>query len=343
MQAHLVSRCLLNQAQQTAQNAARLRGLYETVGDSNSLKLHQWIHFYALASEYEPDLIIEFGRGYGNSTCLFAEALSHMTGKRRIVSLCNSSCWDEETLPKLKKKGLVDQKWLSTVDARTLDILSVDYEEVVGDAKRVLVLWDAHGTEVADCVLAKLMPIVGDREHFVVMHDISDARYVGNSKRYNGLPFWRGQEAGWSGESAKLHLGWLETVVEQAIPAIDFTIRNGLELGSADHQVKLDICDNAEVLNSCDSIYPQGFFGTVNHWAFFTLNDTEGPYTYPRYLPLSAAQAVRQAPRYPGLDHQIQVDLARYRWFGRRSPFTYARVFAKMVLGRYASLDDARV
>ncbi len=354
---HLVSRCLVNQQAAITKNEKRIRALHGAVDDSNSLSLNQWVHFHALALEYQPDLFIEIGRGYGNSTVAFVEALHHYKPDGRVYSICISDSWDNETLPRLKE--FLDDDWFRPLDAPIIDIRDIDFERVIGDAKRVLVLWDAHGTEVADCILSRLMPHLADREHFVVMHDISDGRYCGNTLSYKGKPFWRGQEAGWSAETARLKMGWIDTVVEQTIPALDFLTRNELELGSADHFVKTEISRNAGLLKSLREHYPEGFFDDINHWAFFTLNDAPGPYNFPAYqaepgapvelVPYSATSVrapVKPAPRAvnphvastrpPTMAEQVDVDLKRSTLFGMRTPMTYLRIFAKILAGRYA-------
>lgn len=282
-----VSKCLVNHAAFIASRAKRIRALHEAVGDVNSLKLHQWVHFHALALEYQPDLVIEFGRGFGNSTVAFAEAFQSYTtadgGRGRIFSMCISDCWEVTTEPRLRTLPDMPQTWFDPINARRIDILKVDFAPVVADAKRVLVLWDAHGTEIADVILSRLLPLIADREHFIAMHDISDVRYCGNPPSYQGKPFWRGQESGWSSDTARLNIGWIDTVVEQTIPALDFLSRNGLELQSADHRVKCDIVDVPETLNRLNDIYPDDLFNTVNHWAYFSLNGTEPPYHFPTY------------------------------------------------------------
>jgi hypothetical protein len=354
---HLVSRCLVNQQTTISANEARIRALHDAVGDSTSLSLNQWVHFHALALEYQPDLFVEIGRGYGNSTVAFVEALHHYNQDARVYSICISSSWDNETLPRLR--NFLADEWFRPLEAPVIDIRDVNFAEVVGDAKRILVLWDAHGTEVADCVLSRLMPRVADREHFVVMHDISDGRHCGNPLSYQGKPFWRGQETGWSYDTARLRLGWIDTVVEQTIPAIDFLTRNELELGSADHFVKTEISRNPALLQRLRDSYPDGFFADINHWAFFTLNDSPGPNTFPGYqaepgapvelVPYPATKArapVVPDPKFanpniasnrpPTMTEQVAVDLRRSTMFGLRTPLTYARIFAKILAGRYA-------
>ena len=354
---HLVSRCLIHQQATITANEARIRALHDAVGDPTSLSLNQWVHFHALALEYQPDLFIEIGRGYGNSTVAFVEALHHYNPQGRVFSMCLSDSWDTRTLPRLQ--AFLPEKWFEPLEAPIVDIRELDFASLIGDARRVLVLWDAHGLVVADCVLSRLLPHLVDREHFVVMHDISDGRYCGNTLDYQGKPFWRGQEAGWSDETARLRLGWIDTVVEQTLPALDFLTRNRHELSSADHFVKTEISRNPEMLGQLRKAYPEGFFDDVNHWAFFSLNDTAGPYTFPAYqaepgappelVPYAAVKAQPPRPpephfvnpnpastRPPTMGEQVHVDLRRSTLFGMRTPLTYARIFAKILAGRYA-------
>lgn len=357
---HLVSRALVRQMGAISANEAKIRALHEAVGDPNSLSLNQWVHFHALALEYQPDLIIEFGRGYGNSTCAFVEAVHAYNPSARVFSMCFASCWDQDTLPKLK--AFLPEEWFRPLEAPTVDIRTVGFRAVVRDAKRVLVLWDAHGTEIADCVLSRLMPLIAGREHFVVMHDISDGRYCGNSLSYQGKPFWRGQESGWSAETARLRIGWIDTVVEQTFPALDFLTRNELELGSADHVTKTEISRDAALLGRLQQGYPKGFFNDVNHWAFFTLNDAPGPYNFPNYLaaenaaveplppealsarsPSKAAPYVRPDAAGSGLSlaalSALKRDLERSRICGVRTPLTFLRVAMKLAMNRYKELS----
>lgn len=280
---HLVSRALVNQQEAITRNERRIRALHEAVADSNSLALNQWVHFHAVALEYRPDLIIEIGRGFGNSTTAFVEAVHGTGGWGRVFSVCYSNSWDQDTLPKLRR--FLERSWFRPLDAPTLDIRDVDFARVVGDARRVLLLWDAHGYEVADCILSRLMPLLAGREHFVAIHDISDGRYCGNALDYGNLPFWRGQEGGWASQTARLRIGWIDTVVEQALPLLDFLTRNRLELGSADHIVKTEVTRDTALIERLNAGYPSGFFSDVNHWAYFTLNDSPPPYTFPRYWP----------------------------------------------------------
>jgi len=330
----LASRSLYKQRQAVVANAARLRALFDAVGWGNDLSLPQWGHFYSLALEFRPDLIIELGRGSGNSTCVFTQAAQEIPGCR-VLSYCISDDWSRVTRPRVAR--LVPDAWFEPLDAREQDITTIDFGAVCEGAHRVLVFWDAHGFGVADCVLARLMPTIVDRPHVVAMHDVSDTRYCGTPGDYQGRPFWRGKEGAWEGDCARLRLGWVDTAVDQVIPTLDFLARNGLDLHSADHEVQSDIVDYPERLAALEQDYPEGFFSAVNDWAYFSLNEGKGAHFFPAYLgagdgSVSSLPSIDDAEIGRGLCR----DLDMYHLFGRPTPLTWLRVLAKTVLGRYS-------
>ena len=63
-----------NQRQKLSALRDRFTGMGEAVGELTHLSSFQWAQLAAMALEYQPDLIIELGRGKGNSTCVFTEA-----------------------------------------------------------------------------------------------------------------------------------------------------------------------------------------------------------------------------------------------------------------------------
>jgi len=107
--------------------------------------------------------------------------------------------------------------------------------------------------------------LIAFRPHLVICHDISDNRFTGQSHSYEGRPFWRGMDdfnthLGTQPRSY-LNLGWLSTIVDQAIPILDFCWRNEIELHSAD--LELSKLDNLP-----------SFIVPPVHWAYFTLNES---------------------------------------------------------------------
>jgi hypothetical protein len=264
-------------------SAARLRAFQQAVADPVSLDPAQYAQWFAYVLYWQPDLVVELGRAYGNSTTVFAEAM-HRLGRGRVVSLCLSRFWEERTVPRLRP--LVDERWWRALDARRADLTALDFAPLVGDARRVLVLWDAHGFAVAAAVLGKLMPVLAEREHCVLVHDVSDRRYCANALEYGERGIFRGQawaEANGRNDCRYL-LGWIDTVVEQPLVIVDFLTRNRTELHSADHSFHQEIGADADKLAAMQRALPGPEFSLNGHWAYFSLNGVAGPHTFPRVL-----------------------------------------------------------
>ena len=97
----------------------------------------------------------------------------------------------------------------------------------------MLVFWDAHGYDLAECVLGRILPLLRDKKHVVLVHDLSDGRYMSDfSYGDNGL--WRNND--WGGP--RLQLGHLNSGVEQAVSLVDFCSRNNVTLHSADQSLR---------------------------------------------------------------------------------------------------------
>jgi len=67
---------LWNHRKDLVDSKERLLKLREAVDRPGDQDLADWFKLYAFVLEYSPDLIIELGRGYGNSTCIFTEAVN---------------------------------------------------------------------------------------------------------------------------------------------------------------------------------------------------------------------------------------------------------------------------
>src|SRR5581483_10116008 len=150
--------------------------LREAVGRPEDMPPQHWAQLFAFTLEYQPDLILELGRGHGNSTCCFLEAARHLQrygSGCRLVSLCRDSHWEEQTLPRLRP--LCEADWFARGRFIQYDITRYDFREVLEEASRVLVYWDAPGFEVAGHLLCELMPKLVDRSHVVVLPHPRDA------------------------------------------------------------------------------------------------------------------------------------------------------------------------
>lgn len=272
-----------NQREALASVRDRILFLSQAVDHQPDLWPYQWAQLMAAAMDFAPDLILELGRGKGNSTCAFTEA-SNLGNGCRVLSLCLSDNWERETLPRVRR--IVSREWFQPLQALHQDILDFDYDKALAGAQRVLIFWDAHGFEIAECVLGGILPIVASIEHLVIMHDLSDTRYSSEEQLgYRGNRLWKRND--WSGP--RLKLGIIDSATEQAIAALDFVTRNHLTLDSADHSFHTGLNSNQQ--GEMRAVLGE-LFATQAHWFYFTMNERPGPYTFPHYVrPVAAAPA----------------------------------------------------
>jgi hypothetical protein len=120
---------------------------------------------------------------------------------------------------------------------------------------------------MAEFVLGGLMPALEQRQHLVIMHDISDGRYSPINPDYQGKRLWRGDKPGHS----RLYLNYLDTLVEQTVSIIDFTSRNGLTLESADHSLQSEL--SRDQIAELKIVLGDQFFRLDGHWFYFSLNE----------------------------------------------------------------------
>jgi len=264
-----------------AEDAATLHALIGAVNAQYDLSPTQWAQWYTIALGFRPDLIVELGRAKGNSTALFTQAASRLGGSARVVSLCNSTDWEHETLPRVR--AIVPPGWFDRLDARIVDILDVDYEKLFADAGRVLLLWDAHGFEIAETVLGRILPLIAARPHLVLMHDITDNRYSPASRSYEGQPIWKGStwDRGVAKSLARVNIGWMNALQDQVVAIADFAWRNSVEVGSADHEYAQFFAACPQRADEMRRIVGDDVFSMPAEFAFLMLDPERGPVHYP--------------------------------------------------------------
>ena len=92
------------QRHRIVEDAGILNALIDATRAGHDLTPNQWAQWYSVALGFQPDLIVELGRAKGNSTALFCQAASRLGGTR-VVSLCSSRDWVDETLPQVASGG----------------------------------------------------------------------------------------------------------------------------------------------------------------------------------------------------------------------------------------------
>ena len=136
--------------------------------------------------------------------------------------------------------------------------------QLLADHERVLLLWDAHGFEIAELVLGEILPRLADREHLLLMHDISDNRYPGVPRSYGGQPLWKG--SAWQKRTgaweSRVNIGWMNSMQDQVIALADFAARNDLEIGSADHEYARFFGAHPDHAEEMDRLLGREFFSS---------------------------------------------------------------------------------
>jgi hypothetical protein len=280
--------CLDRQLEPAIAFRPRLDRIRTIANEPGNLNVLQGLQLYALCLDYRPDVIVEVGRGYGNSTCVFASAIA-TAGHGRFVSFDLDNLWHDRTVPRLRASELA--AILPHVEARTQDISTADFGPLIGDATKVFVFWDAHGWEAADGVLCRLMPAIALKRHIVACHDVSDSRHVEVHRGYDGRFFWRGPDT--KDISARYNIGWVNTQEPQFLPLMDFLWRNDCEMHSADQDLVQWRRDHQVRQAEIERAIGADVFAAGCHWAYFSLNEARAPLVFPTQP--TAAQVQRQS------------------------------------------------
>jgi hypothetical protein len=269
-------RAYWNQRMALAGCRERMAALSRAVDRTSDLSMFQFAQLVASTLEFGPDLILELGRKKGNSLCAFTEAANQLSTPCRVLSLCDTRDWRKITVPALRQ--IVPASWFKPAEAIQCDILKFDYANALAGAKRVLIFWDAHGFEIAEWVLGRILPRIAGLQHLVFMHDMSDARYTPPPDDYAGREMWKGFSAG----EARLRIGIVDSAVAQSISIQDFAGRNRITLDSAEHSIDLEINQVPGRTAEMRELLGDELFSLQGHWFWFTLNQHPGPYTFPR-------------------------------------------------------------
>jgi tetratricopeptide (TPR) repeat protein len=258
----------------------RIHELCAAVDHPTDLHPFQWAHLMSFALEFRPDLILELGRGAGNSTCAFTEVANRLRPAAcDVVSVCLSDDWFR-TAPRAAQ--VVPAEWWAPLHTFRGNILTVPYAQLFAGRKRVMVFWDAHGFDVAECVLGEIAPLLADRSHAILMHDISDLRHMPDRVReYGERSLWRGNN--WSGP--RVCIGDVDSAVEQSISILDFTTRNRMTLFSADHSLATVLSQDEPRLAEMRRVLGPELVRLDAHWRWFTLEEHAQRKTFPKYTP----------------------------------------------------------
>ena len=229
---------LWNQRQHVYQNRARLQKLAKAVNWISDSSLAQYAQLFTTALQFEPSLIIEVGRGRGNSTAVLTEVANHLPKTRKVLSICLSNDWQKIVAKRVSQ--VVEPSWFAKLDARIANICDISLGRFIHERDSVLFLWDAHGFEVAECVLGKVLPQLQQNRHLVLIHDILDVRHHPHLKDYKRFGIWKGYPGDQS-DGAWIIVDSMASMFEEVIALNDFAQRNNFKIHSVEHEVRQKI------------------------------------------------------------------------------------------------------
>jgi cephalosporin hydroxylase len=152
------------------------------------LPLESWRQLYDVTLAFRPDLILELGRGYGNSTCIFTEAANEIRCRVVSIGFDSEDAWQTRTAQRLLPA--VGEDWFAPLVVLREDLTKTDFRPILNRSNRVLVFWDAHGTDVADAVLGRLVPALPATNQIIVDDIWSTPEHYGLRAEYQAGPLW---------------------------------------------------------------------------------------------------------------------------------------------------------
>jgi hypothetical protein len=168
----------------------RLRLLARRVDAANDLSLDEWVALYRDAVDSQPDLLLEVGRGCGNSTVALTEAANRELAGVPVVSvgMDGTHAWEARTVPRLRR--IRRPRWFRPLTVIEGWAQEVDLAPWLDVSERVFLFWDAHGPELAVHMLERVLPRLPSGSRIVV-HDIYPlSAPEGNGPVFRHTGYW---------------------------------------------------------------------------------------------------------------------------------------------------------
>ncbi len=247
----------------------RLEKLAKTINRITDLGISQYAQLYAITLQFKPSLIIELGRGWGNSTAIFTQAANQLPQTRKVLSICLSNDWQQHISGKISQ--IVEPEWFDKLDARVANILDLPLQHYIRIQDSILFLWDAHGMDIAEHVLGKILPKLKGYKHLVLVHDVTDVRYNKHLKQYDNNSLWK-KYCDDNLDNPYLIINNMASMFEEIIPILDFTNRNDILINSVEHDIRNFVYRNRDRKHELVSILGKNMASSLSSIHYFSLN-----------------------------------------------------------------------
>ena len=246
----------------------RILKLARAINRLNDLSLPQYGQLFVTTLAFKPDLIIELGRGFGNSTAVFTEVANQLTNCK-VISICLSNDWQKTTSVEIAK--IIPKNWFNKLDAKITNIFDIDIRKLVKKSKRILFLWDAHGWDVAEYILGRVLPAIRKKEHLVLVHDISyfDQK---NHADYGSHGVWKGYPGDEVKDLPYVVVDSMTSPFEEVIVIYDFAARNKLKIYSLQEQINEIFRKNNNARAELKNLLGKHLADSSSSFHYFSLN-----------------------------------------------------------------------
>jgi hypothetical protein len=147
----------------------RLRPLYRMMDFPEEMPFSDWLMLYSLTLQHGPRRVVEIGRGFGSSTCVFAEA-AHALGASFVSYDLEHGQW-AATLPKVVR--MMGKGWLPREGLAGVDFMLVHPKQVVPGGERTLLFLAPHDRDHASHIVTHIFPRLGP-EDLIIVRNVTD-------------------------------------------------------------------------------------------------------------------------------------------------------------------------
>lgn len=264
-----------------AKRKNRLEDLAKAINRIGDSGISQYAQLYSMVLEFKPTIIIELGRGYGNSTAVFTQAANQLKETRKVISFCLSNDWQTCSVPRIFK--IVEKDWFSKLEVRNENILDVNINDYFTKNDSVLFFWDAHGWDVGEFILGNILPKFQKNKHLILIHDIMDMRYHQHLKEYKGKGIWNGyQDKGTNNQF--LIINSMASAFEEIVILNDFLERNNLLIHSIEHEIRQHITNKKNRVKEITAFLGKEMSSPTTSLYWFSLNESvsQNKFVFPK-------------------------------------------------------------
>jgi hypothetical protein len=236
----------------------RLSPLYPCVNRPVDFSFGDWLMLFSLTLQFRPELIVEVGRGSGNSTCVFLEAAAELNCP--VVSFDRTITGRSWRATERRVRAIKGSEWFRRGQIIKKDFTKVDPRKAVPDeAGRTLFFWDAHGKgkDLGHFMIRRIFPRLQTRPNLIIVHDITDLRggLLGRNPRY----FVRGT---------------FSSGFEELLPLYDFWQSEGIDVSSPADDLATWMTKDFPRIRRITEDFPESsrpILGPAGHWVYFQL------------------------------------------------------------------------